>query len=100
MGRHNHTWPDFSFKPRNLRLALSMDGINPHKSMSSRHCCWPIIVIISNLPPWLCMTRKFMMLSLLISGPQQPGNNIGVFLAPLIDDLTTLWEKAVGIWDL
>ena len=41
-----------------------------------------------------------MMLSLLISGPQQPGNNIDVFLAPLIDDLTTLWEKVVGIWDL
>ena len=47
----DHTWPDFSFKPRNLRLALSMDGINPHESMSSRHSCWPVIVIISNLPP-------------------------------------------------
>ena len=35
----DHTWHDVSFESRNLRLALSMDGINPHKSMSSRHTC-------------------------------------------------------------
>ena len=72
----DHMWPDFAFEPRNLRLALSIDGINPHKSMSSRHSCWPVILILYNLPPWLCMKRKFMMLSLLISGPRQPGKNI------------------------
>ena len=65
----DHMWPDFASEPRNLRLALSTDGINPYKSMSSRHSCWPVILIIYNLPPWLCMKRKFMMLSLLISGP-------------------------------
>ncbi|KAL6327729.1 hypothetical protein AAG906_024698 [Vitis piasezkii] len=43
------------------------DDINPHSSLS-RYSCWPIVMITYNLPPWLCMKRKFMMLSLLISG--------------------------------
>lgn len=56
-------------------------------------------MITYNLPPWLCMKRKFMMLTMLISGPQQPGNNIDVYLSPLIDDLKTLWEVGVQIYD-
>ena len=87
----DHMWLDFASKPRNLRLVLSIDGINLHKSMSSRHSCWSVILIIYNLPPWLCMKRKFMMLSLLISGPRQPSKNIDVYLSPLVDDLKTLW---------
>ena len=84
----DHMWLDFASKPRNLRLALSTDGINPHKS----HSCWLVILIIYNLPPWLYMKMKFMMLSLLISGPRKPGKNIDVYLSPLVDDLKTLWE--------
>lgn len=42
-------WPDFAAKTRNLRLALSADGINPHSSLSSRYSCWPVIMIIYNL---------------------------------------------------
>ena len=86
----DYMWPDFAVEPRNLRLAISADGINPYRSLSSRYSCWPVITITYNLPPWLCMKRKFMMLSLLISGPQQPGNDIDVFLAPLVDDLKLL----------
>jgi len=29
-------WPDFGSEPRNIRLALSADGINPHGEMSSK----------------------------------------------------------------
>ncbi|RVW90218.1 hypothetical protein CK203_042014 [Vitis vinifera] len=47
----DHRWPDFALEPRNLRLSISADGINPHSSMSSRHSCWPIIMVIYNLPP-------------------------------------------------
>ncbi|XP_058211648.1 uncharacterized protein LOC131323825 [Rhododendron vialii] len=89
----DHKWPDFAAEPRNLRLALSADGINSHSSLSSRYSCWPVVLVIYNLPPWLCMKRKFMMLSLLISGSAQPGNDIDVFLAPLIDDLKILWQR-------
>ncbi|KAL0549070.1 hypothetical protein IC582_013550 [Cucumis melo] len=56
-------------------------------------------MVIYNLPPWLCMKRKFMMLSILISGPKQPGDDIGIYLEPLIDDLKLLWESGVQCYD-
>ncbi|KAK9206706.1 hypothetical protein WN943_016985 [Citrus x changshan-huyou] len=95
----DYTWPAFASEPRNLRLALSADGINPHSSLSSRYSCWPVILVTYNLPPWLCVKRKFMMLTLLISGPKQPGNDIDVYLAPLIDDLRLLWDVGVDVYD-
>ena len=30
-----------------------------------------------------------------ISGPKQPGNDIDVFLEPLIEDMNVLWEDGV-----
>ncbi|CAL9025047.1 unnamed protein product, partial [Prunus brigantina] len=48
-------WPEFGNEPRNLRLALSSNGFNPHSSLSSRYSCWPVILVTYNLPPWLCM---------------------------------------------
>ena len=95
----DNMWPDFGAEHRNLRLALSADGINPHSSLSSRYSCWPIIMICYNLPPWLCMKRKFMMLTLLLSGPRQPGNDIDLYLAPLVDDLKRLWDVGVDTFD-
>ncbi|KAL6138480.1 hypothetical protein ACLB2K_063762 [Fragaria x ananassa] len=92
-------WPEFGREPRNLRLALSSDGFNPHRSLSSKYSCWPVILVTYNLPPWLCMKRKYMMLTLLISGPKQPGNDIDVYLQPLIDDLKVLWDGVEGVYD-
>ena len=92
-------WPDFAIEERNLRLAISANGINLHKIFRSSYSCWPIVMITYNLPPWLCMKRKFMMLTMLISGPRQPGNDIDVYLSQLIDDLKTLWEVGVQIYD-
>ena len=95
----DYRWPDFGREPRNLRLTTLADGINPHSLLSSRHSCWPIIMIIYNLPPWLCMKRKFMLFSLLISGLRQPGNDIDVYLAPLKEDLKLLWEEGIEAFD-
>ena len=92
-------YPEFVEDPRNLRLGISADGINPHSSQSSRYSCWPVLTVIYNLPPWLCMKRKFMMLTMLISGPKQPGNDIDVYLAPFIDDLKLLFEVGVKAYD-
>ena len=39
------------------------------------------------------------MLCMMIVGPRQPGNDIDVYLAPLIEELTTLWKKKVDVWD-
>ncbi|XP_024177982.1 uncharacterized protein LOC112183897 [Rosa chinensis] len=92
-------WADFGNEPRNLRLALSTDGFNPFSSLSSKYSCWPVILVTYNLPPWLVMKRKHMMLTLLISDPKQPGNDIDVYLEPLIDDLKLLWEGVNGVYD-
>ncbi|XP_057779975.1 uncharacterized protein LOC130998576 [Salvia miltiorrhiza] len=95
----DHRWREFQDEPRHLRLALSADGINPHSLMSSSYSCWPVLLVTYNLPPWLCFKRKFIMLTLLIAGPKQPGNDIDVYLAPLIDDLTQLWKVGVETYD-
>ena len=39
------------------------------------------------------------MLSLLISSPHQPGNEIDIYLKPLVDKLNELWEEGVETYD-
>lgn len=91
--------PDFGEEPRNRRLALSLNGFNPHSSLSSKYNCWPVILVTNNLPAWLIIKRKYMMLTLLISGPKQPENDIDTYWEPLIDDLKLLWEEVRGVYD-
>ena len=40
-----------------------------------------------------------MMLSMMISSPRQPGNDIDVYLSPLIEDLSKLWGEGVSVFD-
>ena len=94
----NH-YEEFGAEIRNIRFGLSSDGINPFGNMSSRHSTWPVLLCIYNLPPWLCMKRKYIMMPLLIQGPKQPGNDIDVYLEPLIDDMEKLWSKGVKVYD-
>ena len=84
-------YPSFAQEPRNLRLALASDGMNPFGNLTTNHSSWPVLLMIYNFPPWLSMKRKYMLLSMMIAGPKQPGNDIDVYLAPLIEDLTKLW---------
>jgi hypothetical protein len=77
-----------------------MDGMNPFGEQSSSHSFWPVILCIFNLPPWLCMKRKFIMMSVLIQGPKQPENNIDVYLKPLVEKLLLLSSSTgVHVWD-
>ena len=46
------------------------------------------------------MKRKFIMMPVLIQGPKQPGNDIDVYLRPLVEELLQLWnENGVCTWD-
>ena len=85
----------FAVEPRNITLGIATDGFCPHASLTNPYSCWPVIVVPYNLPPSLCMKREFSMLTLLISGPKQPGKDIDVYLEPLIDELKQLWEGVV-----
>ncbi|KAL8099331.1 hypothetical protein AgCh_031838 [Apium graveolens] len=92
-------FPEFGREVRNLRLGLCADGMNPYRTLSSQHSTWPVLLTIYNLPPWLCMKRKYIMLTLLIPGPKEPGNNIDIYLQPLIEDLKLLWDEGERVYD-
>ena len=48
----------------------------------------------------MCMKRKFIMMPVLIQGPKQPGNEIDVYLRPLVEELLQLWNgNGVRMWD-
>uniref|UniRef100_A0A151UG77 Transposase-associated domain-containing protein n=2 Tax=Cajanus cajan TaxID=3821 RepID=A0A151UG77_CAJCA len=75
------------------------NGMNPFGNLSTKHSSWPVLLTIYNLPPWLCMKCKYLMLSMMISGPRQPGNDIDVYLSPLVEDLKMLWEEGIDVFD-
>jgi len=46
------------------------------------------------------MKQKFIMMAVLIQGLEQPGNDIDVYLRPLVEKLLLLWSKpGVRVWD-
>nr|AAX96657.1 transposon protein, putative, CACTA, En/Spm sub-class [Oryza sativa Japonica Group] len=92
-------YQEFSNDRRNMRFAMCTNGINPFGDLSSRHSTWPVLLVKYNLPPWLCFKRKYIMLAMLIQGPRQPGNDIDVFLEPIIDDFERLWNEGTRTWD-
>jgi len=92
-------YPNFGKEARNLRLGLATYGMNPYGNLSNQHSLWPVLLVIYNLPPWLYMKRKYIMFSIMISGLRQPGNDIDVYLNPLIEDLTNLWDEGVVVFD-
>ncbi|GLT65094.1 hypothetical protein SLA2020_375460 [Shorea laevis] len=84
-------YKDFAQDPRNVRFGLASDGFNPFRLMSSTYSIWPVVLIPYNLPPWLCMKQSYFILSMIIPSPKSPGNDIDVYLQPLIDELKELW---------
>lgn len=86
-------WPEFAADPRNVRLGLAADGVNPFAEKRSNWSTWPISLINFNLPPWLATKKHFVILALLIPGPDSvTAENIDIFLEPLVDELMELWQ--------
>ncbi|RDY04194.1 hypothetical protein CR513_12124, partial [Mucuna pruriens] len=44
---------------RNYRIGLAIDGMNLYGNLSSKHSSWLVMLVIYNLPPWLCMKHKY-----------------------------------------
>ena len=65
-------------------FTLSTDGMNQFGDLNSSHNTWAVILAIYNLLPWLCQKRKYLLLTMIISRPRQPGNDIDVFLEPFM----------------
>lgn len=92
-----HEW--FGREARNVRLGLAADGFNPFGNMSTSYSMWPVVLMPYNLPPWKCMKDPFFMMTLLIPGPRSPGNDIDVYLQPLVEELKILWLEGVRTFD-
>jgi len=45
----------FGKESRNIQLGLATDGMIPSGNMSTNHSSWPVLLVIYNLPPGLCM---------------------------------------------
>ena len=87
---------DFEADNRNIHLGMCADGINPHSQKRSTHSICPVILLNYNIPPWLTIKKFFVMLSLLIPGPDAvTGGRMDVFLCPLIEELRELWTEGI-----
>jgi hypothetical protein len=91
----NAKFLEFGNEARNIRFTLSTDGMNPFGDLSNLHNTWPVTLTIYNLPPHLCQKRRYLLLTMLISGPRQPSNDIDKFLELLMEDMQQLWEEGV-----
>ena len=93
-------WPEFAEEPRNIRLGLAANGLNPFAQKRSNWSTWPISLINFNLPPWLATKKHFIILALIIPGPEcVTAENIDVFLEPLVEELMMLWQHGVQTRD-
>jgi len=96
----NSVHPHFSAESRNVCLGLCTDRFNLFRSFAAPYSCWPVILMVYNLPMGMCMRPKFMFLSTVILGPSSPGWNIDVCLRPLIDELMQLWSSRALTYDI
>jgi hypothetical protein len=89
-------WSKFVEEPHNVKLGLTIDGVNPFGEKSSSWSTWPILLFNYNLPPWLVTKKFFVMLVLIIPSKKSiKMHNIDLYMALLIEELQVLWGKVV-----
>lgn len=65
----------------NIKLVITLDGVNPYADLSTNHSTWLILLINYNLLPWFSTKHFFVMLTLLILGLKSVKNeNIDIYL--------------------
>jgi hypothetical protein len=61
-------WAYFKDEPRNVRISLVADGVNPFREIRSIYSVWPIFLINNNIPPWISIKREHIMLTMIVPG--------------------------------
>jgi hypothetical protein len=90
-------WLEFVEEPHNVKLGLTIDGVNPFGEKSSSWSTWPILLFNYNLPPWLVTKKLFVMLVLIIPSKEfVKMHNIDVYMVLLIEELQVLWMGVVA----
>ena len=74
-------------------------GVLEKKFCSWYFWCVDFWVVIYNIPTWLCQKRKYLLHTILISGPKQSGIDIDVFLEPLMKEMERLWRHGDPMYD-
>ncbi|GMJ10413.1 hypothetical protein HRI_004710500 [Hibiscus trionum] len=59
--------------------------------MSTSYSTRLVMLVPYNLPPWICMKQLSFILSMIIPSEKGPGNNIDIYMQPLIEELKQLW---------
>jgi hypothetical protein len=83
---------------RNVCVALATDGFNPYGMSAALYTCWPMFVIPINLSPPRCVLSKAEYIYV-VDNLGHPGNKMGVYMEPLIDELERAWEEGVWTYD-
>ena len=96
----NIVHPDFAVENRNVRLGLCIDGFQPYRQSGQQYSSWPVILMVYNLPPWLCMKETSIFLTMLVPGLRNPKQKLDVFLQPLIAELKELWDVGILAYDI
>jgi hypothetical protein len=78
--------------PMNVHLGLSTDGFHPYSSDSTTYSCWPVFMMLYNLPPNKCLKEGFIFLAFVIPGPKEPKKQMNIFLCSLMEELKELWQ--------
>jgi hypothetical protein len=90
-------WLEFVEEPHNVKLGLTIDGVNPFGERNSSWSTWPILLFNYNLPPWLVTKKLFVMLVLIIPSKEfVKMHNIDVYMVLLIEELQVLWMGVVA----
>jgi hypothetical protein len=83
-----------------MRLGLCTNRFNLFRLFAALYSCWLVILTVYNLLPKMCMRPEFLVLSTIILDPNSPGQNINVFLQPLIYELKQLWSFRALTYDV
>jgi hypothetical protein len=86
-----------ALEARNVRVTLATDGFKPFGMTVASHTCWHVFVIPLNLPPDIIFQRQYIFVLLII--PRHSGDNMSLYMEPLIDDLLKAWEEGVWTYD-
>ena len=97
--RLNSVHKDFASNIQNVYFGLCTDRFSPFGMSRRQYSLWPVILTPYNLPPKMCMERKFFFMSILIHGPKHLKRSFDVFLQPLIEELKELATIGVQTYD-
>jgi hypothetical protein len=82
------TWLDFAIEPKNVKLGLATDGVNPFGETNNSHSTWPILILNYNVPPWVVTKNFFLLLPFIISKfDNVKFNHFDIFLTHVLDEL-------------